>query len=57
MFDKEFLRRKNHLGNVCISLAGINVHEIDSWFALEGTTGDDGCAEIHLRISFQDTHK
>jgi len=57
VFDKEFLRRKNHLGNVCISLAGINVHEIDSWFALEGTTGDDGGAEIHLRISFQDTHK
>ena len=56
VFDKEFLRRKNHIGNVCISLAGINVHEIDNWFALEGIGGDGSAGEIHLCISFVDTN-
>lgn len=53
IFDKEILRRKNLLGSVCVSLAGINVHDIDSWFALEGsTTSEKG--KIHLSIRFID---
>ncbi len=34
--------------------AGINVHDIDSWFALESAvTSEKG--EIHLKIKFKDS--
>lgn len=54
VFDKEPLRRKNHLGSVIISMAGVGVHKIDSWFALEGGETNQR-AEVHLTISIKES--
>jgi hypothetical protein len=49
VYDKEYLRRKNLLGTLTVSLAGIDFHEIDSWFALEGNEATQS-GEIHVKI-------
>ena len=49
VFDKERIRRKKQLGAVSIGLSTLNLHDIDSWFALEGPEAK--ASEIYLKIS------
>lgn len=49
VFDKERVRRKRFLGSVTVKLAGLDVTEIQSWFALEGgDTGSNG--DVYLSV-------
>ena len=51
-FDKERIRRKRLLGGVSIGLATLNLHEINSWFALNG--GDSKDSELFVKIQVSD---
>jgi Ca2+-dependent lipid-binding protein len=54
-FDKERIRRKRLLGSVTIGLATLNLHQIDSWFALDG--GDSQSSELYVQIKVSDRLK
>jgi hypothetical protein len=49
VYDKERIRRKKLLGGVSIKLSGLEIHGIQSWFALECTSGSTA-GEIYLSI-------
>jgi hypothetical protein len=51
VFDKERVRRKRFLGAVTVKLAGLDVTEIQSWFALEGgDTGSNGDVYLNVQL-------
>lgn len=51
VFDKERVRRKRLLGAVTVKLAGLDVTEIQSWFALEGgDTGSNGDVYLNVQL-------
>ncbi len=52
VFDKERIRRKRLLGAVSVKLAGLEVHGIQSWFALEGgDRGSNGDVYLNIQLS------
>jgi hypothetical protein len=53
VFDKERIRRKKLIGDVTVRLSGLDVHDINSWFALN-CESVKGC-EIHLSLRLQAT--
>jgi len=46
--DKERLRRKRYIGKVEIKLGGLDLHRIESWFALKG--GENDGAEVFVCV-------
>ena len=46
--DKERLRRKRYIGKVEIKLGGLDLHRIESWFALKG--GEHDGAEVFVCV-------
>lgn len=49
IYDKERITRKTLIGSVIIPIDGVDLHEINSWFALTGgVVGGNG--EIYLHI-------
>jgi hypothetical protein len=52
VFDKERIRRKKLVGELTIKMSGLEMHSIDSWFALNSITPTKNC-EVHLNISLR----
>ena len=49
VFDKERIRRKQALGDVQIKLSALDLHPLDSWFALNCVGPSKNC-EIYLNV-------
>ena len=50
VYDKERIRRKKLIGEVAIKLTGLDMHSIDSWFAMNTKEGLPGC-DAHLTMT------
>ena len=53
VYDKEPVHRKRLMGRVEVRLAGLELHRIQSWFALSGSDFADG-AEVFAVIDMED---
>lgn len=54
VYDKERVRRKRLLGLVSLQLTGVDIRNIDNWFALEGGECAGLDASIHLCLAVKD---
>lgn len=51
VIDKERIRRKKILGEVNVKLSGLELHSIDSWFAVDSYSVSNCAVRLHIALS------